>query len=525
MTWIVAVVAVLALGIGGGATAAVLFTDSSPSSAPAPAPGAAPESSGPATADPNAADDPVNVPSGLESFYDQVLEWSPCGANECSFLLVPVDYSQPDDEVVGLKLERVPASDRADRVGSLVVNPGGPGAPGTSLVEDPTFAFGAPLLARMDIVAFDPRGTGESDPIDCVSDVELDDFLAADPTPDTPAEEQQFADDQDAFFAGCVARSDALIGHVSTVEAARDMDVLRGALREEKLAYLGFSYGTTLGGVYAELFSENVGRFVLDGATDPTLDFRQNAISQARGFQTALDAYVDDCVAGGDCFLGETRQQGLDTITGLLDDVEASPLPTSGGRELAIGNAYLGLLTPLYSRDNWTFLDQALQQGLAGQGDTLLLLSDFYASRNAAGGFDDNSLEANLAINCLDDPSSLEPADIPAEYPAFEKAAPTLGRDFAWALVACHGIEVQASEPSPTIEARGAEPILVLGTTRDPATPYEEAVALAGQLDSGVLVSRDGDGHTAYNKGNACIDTAVEDYLLEGVVPQDGLEC
>lgn len=524
MTWIVAVVAVIALGVGGGATAALLFTgDNAPD--PIPMPTATTEAGPTQAPEPTPDVDPVNVPAGLEAYYDQVLAWQPCGTNECSSLTVPVDYTAPDGETIDLNLERSPATDPAQRVGSLVVNPGGPGAPGTSLVEDPTYAFGAPLLARMDIVAFDPRGTGKSDPIDCVSDSELDDFLAQDPTPDDAAEAEAYTEEQDDFFAGCVANSDSLIGHVSTVEAARDMDVLRGALREEKLAYLGFSYGTTLGGVYAELFSENVGRFVLDGATDPTLGFRENSLSQARGFQTALDAYVDDCVAGSGCFLGDTRQEGLDTISGLLDDIEADPLPTSGGRELEIGNAFYGVVTPLYSRENWPFLDQALQEGLNGNGDTLLLLADFYSSRNAAGGFDDNSLEAFLAINCLDDPATLEPEDIPAEFAAFDRASPTFGRVFAWGLIGCHGVEVTATEPSPTIKAEGADPIVVLGTTRDPATPYEEAVALADQLDSGVLVSRDGDGHTAYNKGNACIDDAVEGYLLEGVVPEDGLEC
>ncbi len=520
MTWIVAVVAVVALGVGGGATAALVFSGDETSVGDQ-----RPTQPGDAPVAPTPTGDPVNVPAGLEAFYEQVPAWQPCGANECAALTVPIDYAAPDGATIDLNLERVPASDQANRVGSLVVNPGGPGAPGTSLVEDPTFAFGAPLLARMDIVAFDPRGTGASDPIDCISDSDLDTFLAQDPSPDDAAEAEAFVEEQDDFFAGCVASSDSLIGHVSTVEAARDMDVLRGALREEKLAYLGFSYGTTLGGVYAELFSDNVGRFVLDGATDPTLDSRQNSLSQARGFQTALDAYVDDCVDGGACFLGDTRQEGLDAISGLLDAIEANPLPTSGDRELAIGNAFYGVVTPLYSRDNWPFLDQALQQGLDGSGDTLLLLADFYSSRNAAGGFDDNSLEAFLAINCLDDPTTIQPEDVPAEFPAFDEASPTFGRVFAWGLVGCHGVQVEASEPSPTIEAKGADPILVLGTTRDPATPYEEAVALADQLDSGVLISRDGDGHTAYNKGNACVDTAVEDYLLEGVVPEDGLEC
>lgn len=528
--WLV-VVLVLVLGIGGGTAAALLIDtdDDTTSSAgggtsssdPSPdvTPSGPPSSTG---GDPG----PVNVPEGLGQFYDQTLDWTSCDdENECAALTVPVDYGDPTGETVDLKLERRPATDQAAKVGSLVVNPGGPGAPGTALVKPPIYAFGDPILERYDVVAFDPRGTGESDPIDCVSDADLDTFLAEDPSPDDAAEGEALVQEQDDFFAGCVDSSDALIGHVSTVEAARDMDVLRGALREEKLAYLGFSYGTTLGGVYAELFAKNVGRFVLDGATDPTLDFRENSLSQARGFQTALDAYVDDCIDGGDCFLGDSRDEALGAITDLLDSIDASPLSTSSDRDLTVGNAVYGIITPLYSKENWPLLDQGLEEALDGNGDTLLLLSDFYASRNTSGGYDDNSLEANLAINCLDDPTTLEPADIPAEYPAFEEASPTFGRIFAWFLIGCHGIQVEASEPTPTITGKGADPILVLGTTRDPATPYEEAVALASQLDSGVLISRDGDGHTAYNKGNSCVDDAVEGYLLDGTVPEDGLEC
>jgi pimeloyl-ACP methyl ester carboxylesterase len=523
MIWIVAVVAVLALGLGGGATAALIFTEES--SAPAPEPPApepeVPESSAPT--EPPA--DPVNVPAGLERFYEQVPAWQACGDNECATLTVPVDYAEPDGATIDLNLERVPAADQAQRVGSLLVNPGGPGAPGTSLVEAPGFVFGEPLLQRMDIVAFDPRGTGESAPIDCIPDPELDEYLAQDPTPDDAAEAEAFVAEQRQFFAGCVSSSGELIGHVSTVEAARDMDVMRGALREEQLSYLGFSYGTTLGGVYAELFPANVGRFVLDGATDPTLDFREGSLSQARGFQTALNAYVDNCIDVGDCFLGSTRQEGLDTISGLLDEIEAEPLPTADERDLQIGNAFYGVVTPLYGRSNWPLLDRALEDALAGSGDVLLQLADIYSSRNADGGFGDNSLEAFVSIGCLDDPSAVPVEEVPDEFAAFDEASPTFGRVFAWGMASCLGIQVEAAEPSPTVAAEGAAPILVLGTTRDPATPYEEAVALAEQLDSGVLVSRDGDGHTAYMKDNTCIDTAVEDYLLEGVVPEDGLEC
>lgn len=462
----------------------------------------------------------------LAPYYDQTLTWTDCGSGEqCSKLHVPVDYEKPDGDAIDLKLKRVQAADQGSRIGSLVVNPGGPGAPGSSMADDADFYFGQPLLDQLDIVAFDPRGTGESDPVDCLSDAEVDDYVAEDPSPDDAAEGRELTAEQDTFFKGCVANSDDLVAHVSTVEAAKDMDVLRAALGESRLSYLGFSYGTKLGATYAQLFPEKVGRMVLDGAIDPALDFRESAIAQAGGFETALRAYVQNCLDGGDCFLGSTMDEALGTITDLLDSIDQGPLPTSSDRELKIGNAFYGVVLPLYSKDNWPYLDQGLQDALSGDGSTLLLLSDTYASRNAGGGYDDNSLEAILAINCLDDPSFIEPGDVPAEYPAFEKSSPTFGKVFAWGLVGCHGLQVEPEFPEPKITATGAAPIVVIGTTRDPATPYKEAVALAGELDSGVLISRDGDGHTGYNKGNGCVDDAVEGYLLDGDVPDHGLRC
>ncbi|WP_340539175.1 alpha/beta hydrolase [Nocardioides sp. GXZ039] len=530
LVWVVSILAVLVIGIGGGLVAALVAgddnesdppddageTDGSSSSAPPPQ-----ESSSAAPQGPTGI-----VPEGLEDYYAQALDWTDCGDNQCATLTVPLDYLEPDGETIDLALERVPAADSENRVGSLVVNPGGPGAPGTSMAENSSSYFPQDLLDRVDIVAFDPRGTGESAPVDCVSDAELDAFIAQDPTPDDAAEIAEFTDTGKEFFEGCVANSGDVAAHISTVEAARDMDVLRSALGEEQLSYLGFSYGTTLGSTYASLFPKSVGRFVLDGATDPLLDAKGDALSQAAGFQTALNAYIDDCLADGDCFLGADADEARATVSGLLDSIEENPLPTDqDGRDLQAGNAFYGVAYPLYSKEAWSFLDQALQEGLDGDGSTLLLLSDLYGSRNPDGSYSDNSLEAFPSINCLDDPTALPADEVPALYPEFEKASPTFGRFFAWGLSGCLGVAVKASEPAPKIEAPGAAPILVVGTTRDPATPYEEAVALAEQLDSGVLLTRDGDGHTGYNQGNECIDDAVEGYLLDGEVPADGTTC
>jgi len=213
------------------------------------------------------------------------------------------------------------------------------------------------------------------------------------------------------------------------------------------------------------------------------------------------------------------------SISTLLDQIAQKPLPTSDGRQLTAGNAFYGIAATLYNRSYWILLSSALRTALNGDGSLLMQLADAYADRNSDGTFKSNFLEAFYDISCLDDPYSIPYSQVPSEIPAFLKASPVFGRTYAWGLTACDGFTPRTDERPPAIHAPGAQPIVVIGTTRDPATPYREAVALAHQLDSGVLVSRDGDGHTGYHQGNACVDKAVNDYLVAGVVPKNGLAC
>lgn len=466
----------------------------------------------------------TQAPEGLEAFYTQGLEWTSCGQGfECGWLQVPMDYADPEGEVLDLAVLKVEAKRPEQRVGSLVVNPGGPGAPGTTYASQAELVFREPLLRYFDIVGFDPRGTGRSNPVDCLADDELDSYLASDPAPDDPAEQQEFMGWVKRIPAGCTAKSGPLAAHVSTVEAARDMDVLRAALGQAKLDYFGASYGTKLGATYAELFPEQVGHLVLDGAVDVSATSRELSLGQAGGFELALRSYVTDCVEGGGCVLGDSVEEGLSAITDLIDRIDAEPLPTNGDRDLAVGNAFYGIVAPLYNRDYWFLLTAALEQALAGQGDALLELSDLYSSRGP-DGFTDNSAEAIYAINCLDDFWAIEAPEVEGEYADFEAVSPTFGRVFAWGLTGCGGFTNEPSE-QVEIDGAGADPILVTGTTRDPATPMEWAEALAEQLESAILIRRDGDGHTAYNSGNECVDTAIEDYLVDGVVPEGDLSC
>ncbi len=465
--------------------------------------------------------------AGLERFYTQDVGWTSCqGEFECAEVTVPLDYRRPRGETVTLSLLKVPAASPKQRVGSLVVNPGGPGGSGIQYAANASLYFGSELRQAFDIVGFDPRGVGESTPVDCVTDDRLDAFVASDPDPDTPAEVAASDRMVAELGEGCVRESGDLAAHVSTVEAARDVDIIRELLDEPRLTWFGASYGTFLGATYAELFPQRVGRMVLDAALDPSLSNEEMSLAQAHGFEVALRAYVGACVERGGCFLGRTVDEGVQRIRQFLDQVERNPISGDGERMLQAGNAVLGIWAPLYNDGYWPLLDQALKQALRGEGRALLGLSDAYTSRGPSG-YLDNSLEALYAVNCLDaDPADAVPSsEVPAVIPRFEKASPTFGAIFAYGLSSCAQWPVSGERLTAPLRAAGAEPILVVGTSRDPATPLEWAESLASELESGILVTRDGDGHGGYSAGNDCVDDVVESYLVSGKVPTSDVGC
>lgn len=466
------------------------------------------------------------APEPLLRFYDQDVTWRECRADrECTSIEVPLDYAEPEGEVITLSLLRVPAEDSDRRVGSLVVNPGGPGVSGVNYAADADTYFGEELREVFDVVGFDPRGVSESTPIDCRTDEELDAYIGADPDPETAAERREARALFASFGEGCLERSGALTRHISTEEVARDLDIIRAVLGQEKLSYFGASYGTLIGATYADLFPDRVGRLVLDGAVDPTVGALEQAKVQARGFETALTAYVESCVADGECYLGGDVDTGLDRIGQLLDDLDREPLPAGDGdRLLTEGRAVYGIWAPLYDESYWGLLDSAVGSALEGDGTELLRLSDAYTSRGPAG-YVNNSLEALLAVNCLDRPSGLSPAQARKAAPEVEEASATFGRIFAFGLTGCRGWPVQTGKGPGPLTAEGSDPIMVVGTSRDPATPLVWAEGLARQLDAGVLVRRDGDGHTGYRAGNDCVDDTVERYLVSGTVPDGTVDC
>ena len=461
--------------------------------------------------------------SGIDRFYNQDIAWEACGDGECADIWVPLDYDDPDGQAITVKAKRQLAGDESSRKGSLLINPGGPGGSGIDYLG--FIDLDSSITDVYDVIGFDPRGVATSTPVDCISDEQLDAYVASDPTPDTAAEVQQFQDFWSTLTDGCVANSGPLLEHVSTVEVAKDMDVIRALVGDDKLTYFGASYGTYIGATYAALFPDKVGRLVLDGAVDPLSEPRENAINQAAGFDVALTAYLEDCVASGDCPLGDSVDGARDRLIQLFEEIDADPLPTGDGREVTEGLAFLGVVVPLYSRDTWPYLTTALNEAVDGNGDTLLLLADAYTKRTPDGTYPSNSLEVQSAVNCLDHPEDATLEEIEAGGSDFTEEAPVFGQAAQWWPYACSNWPVQSTEPQPDFSAEGAAPILVVGTTRDPATPYEQSVKLAEELDSGVLLSRDGDGHTAYGAGNSCIDDAINTYLVEGTPPTDGKEC
>lgn len=466
-------------------------------------------------------------PADVASYYGQSLDWSDCGETfQCAKLTVPRDWTEPGAGDVQLAVIRLPASKPKARVGSLLINPGGPGVSGVEYARAARTQITAPVRAVYDVVGFDPRGTGDSDPIRCLPSAELDAFFAADPTPDDAAEEQQLLTSIDELTTGCETKSGAILPFVSTEDTARDMDVLRAALGDERLSYLGASYGTYLGSVYAGLFPDRVGRLVLDGALDPALDAVATGKGQLVGFQQAFDSFVADCAKHKDCPLPADPVAAGQRISDFYTAIDAKPLPTfDAGRPLTEGLANLGIGEALYAPEYfWEPLRNGLTQAFSGDGSTLLQLSDLYTHRKDDGTYE-NLLEANVAINCLDKGSLKTLAEAEALVPEYEKLSPVFGAGFAWGSISCRDWPFPPVATVAPIPADGAAPILVVGTTRDPATPYTWAKSLAAQLSSGVLLTYDGDGHTAYNRGNACINRAVEAYLVAGTVPTDGTTC
>ena len=485
----------------------------------------------PATASASAA-----VPAGLESFYNQKVSWYACdkkGMGEatsgkdtgfiCAKVKVPLDYDNPGGETIEIAVKKRTAS--GDSVGSLFVNPGGPGGSGIELVESAGSYFSKNLTSSYDVVGFDPRGVGASTAVDCLTDAELDAERAGANDPATPsaAATQERAQ---KMGEACAAKTSPaeLLDHIDTISAAKDLDILRAVDGQRTLTYLGFSYGTYLGATYAELFPANTGRLVLDGALDPSLSYSERRQGQARGFERALRNYVAWCQSGQSCPLTGGTDAGVQQIGDVFTSANQSPVPSSDPNRPVTGEDMKRIVGFMlyFPESSWSAVSEALGQ-VINQHDasTFRAMADQIAAQPLA------NTGANIGINCLDYQVEGDMATWTAQSKELERIAPRFATVSEAGDLGCQAWGHAGTQPSKALHAKGAAPILVVGTTGDPATPYEWSVALADQLESGQLLTWEGNGHGAYtNSGHGpCVTEAVDTYLLTGTMPKKGLTC
>lgn len=437
------------------------------------------------------------------------LEWRSCDAHfQCATLTVPVDYDAPDGDTLDLALVRTPASDPDKRIGSLVVNPGGPGGSGIDLAE--ALWLGSDIDARFDLVGFDPRGVGRSTPIECHDN--LQELYGADPAPADPAATAHLLAVSKTFVDTCAERYGELLPHLGTRDVARDLDRIRAALGDEKLTYLGYSYGTSIGQVYADLFPTKVRALVLDGVVRLGESGLDAATSQALAFEQALDAFLQDCVETSSCPLGDDPGATLDRV---IATARARPIPAPrADRPLGPGEVQLGVGQALYAKQLWPVLQRALVSADKGDGSALVGLADQYLHRQSDGSYA-NGFEVYFAVSCLDWDWPAEPEQILAAGRAVAARAPRLGEGILTDYVRC-AMWPTPPQPLTAPKAVGSPTILVVSTTGDPATPYENGVDLAKALPHGALITYRGEGHTIYGQGNPCVDDKVNAYLLTG---------
>ncbi|MFD2339653.1 alpha/beta fold hydrolase [Clavibacter tessellarius] len=474
------------------------------------------------------------VAPDLARYYGQTLQWSPCedGA-ECTTATAPLDWSAPDPATdIQLALVRHTARGSGEPRGSLFVNPGGPGASGVDFVKAGVdSATSRALQDDYDVVGWDPRGVGASTAVDCVDDAQLDALLyqETDAAPGTPQADDELIQASKDFAASCAARSGDLLEFIDTRSTAHDLDMLRALVGDPQLNYLGYSYGTSIGAQYAQDFPAHVGRMVLDGATDPAASAFDVVLAQTTGFRDSFEAYMSACLAASGCPFRGSVDDGIGMVASLLATLDASPVRAADGRELDRAVMRSAIDAALYSEKQWPTLTTAFTRAMQGDPSIAFALADNYFGRNPDGTYRGNYFEAFLAIQCVDHPVERDASVLATEAREIRSAEGELAdadtsRD-AEPDPICGNWPYAARQAPGPVSAEGAAPIVVVGTTGDPATPYSWAQALAGQLSSGVLLTYRGEGHIAYDERDPCIVAAVDGYLLGGDPPADGTTC
>jgi len=461
------------------------------------------------------------IKSGVE-FQDQVISWASCESDfECATVAVPLDHLNPADQIIEIALIRKAGT---ENLTPLLINPGGPGASGFDYVRDSYETLGTDQLrSNFQLVGFDPRGVGRSAPVTC-TDEKVKDQVYYEESGFPLGSDDDFAFSKDVLqrFAASCQETGFDVAYFNTQQSARDMDLIRAALGVEKLDYLGFSYGTELGATYIALFPDRVGKFVLDGAVDPTLSSAQGTVNQVAGFDKAFRSYLKDCLANSDCPFTGTVEQALKKVGELLVKLETSQLPTQYDRDAGLTVALYGIIAALYAEQSWPYLTQAFQEAFDGDGSTLLLLADFYNDKDPDGGYLSNISEANVAINCADE--RVGPEEFASLREDVLTASSVFGKYFGYPELGCLGWPEGKSMIELDYGVTLSTGPLVVGTTGDPATPYQQAVSLAKILSGATLLTFEGEGHTAYGSSD-CVNKYVEDYLLGEKLPATELLC
>ena len=463
----------------------------------------------------------------MDDYKEQRLTWISCGGPFlCTDLTVPIDYSNPGGERMQLSLVKYPATSPKKRLGSLLVNPGGPGASGVEYAYAAEYIVSKEVLESYDLVGFDPRGVGGSSAERCLTNSETDRLIEANGPPVDGLSMETLAESSKMLAMRCEEKLGNRLKFLGSVDVVRDMDLMRQVLGEAKLNFLGKSYGCYLGLVYTSMFPKNVGRFVLDGVVDPKLSANELNKAQAVGFEIALDAFLTDCITKKSCFFQGTLEEARAEVTRLQEQVAEQALTGKDDR-LATGSILvLAMVASLYdSETGWGALNKALKDIYRGAGKRLFDLVDDYVVRDANGRYPSNENEIAYIVNCIDRIDDASPERLASDAKKFASFAPHFGPYIAWSTLPCHYWPYEPVRPPVELNGAGAADFIVIGTTRDPATPYNWATEVTAKFESAFLITADGDGHTGHGRGSSCVDSAVDTYLLAGELPARPLRC